>query len=74
MEFAATHHGRVVQTGADFEVAAEVDGESAKDLNRNLLSALRRVERRTRLHARWRHGNEVEHFFDYVAKKKETVS
>jgi hypothetical protein len=43
-------------------------GESARDLNRALLSALRRLERRTRLRAEWTSGGTTERFFDYVPK------
>ncbi len=45
-----------------------MQGESARELNRTLLSALRRVERKTRLRAEWKSGNTTERFFDYVPK------
>ena len=49
---------------------ARADGGSAKELNRTLLSALRRVEKRTRLRAEWRSTDgTVQRFFDYVLKK-----
>jgi hypothetical protein len=51
-----------------FHVEAELAGESAQDLNRSLLSALRRAERRTRLRAEWTAGGVTERFFDYVPK------
>ena len=41
---------------------------SACDANRELLSELRRVERKTRLRAEWTAGGSVERFFDYVPK------
>jgi hypothetical protein len=45
-------------------------GTSAKELNRSLLSALRRVEKKTRLRAEWTsNNNTTERFFDYVLKK-----
>ena len=55
----------------EFLIKAELDGESAKELNRWLLSSLRRVEKRTRLRSEWvsRDGTK-ERFFDYVLKKK----
>src|SRR5487761_136293 len=53
----------------EFRIEAEMDGESAKDLNRYLLSALRKTEKKTRLRAEWTSGNTVERFFDYVLKK-----
>lgn len=52
----------------EFLVQAEMIGESAKDLNRALLSALRRVEKKTRLRAEWTGGGVTERFFDYVPK------
>ena len=51
-----------------FLVKATMQGESARELNKTLLSALRRVERKTRLHAEWTSGNTTERFFDYVPK------
>ena len=54
----------------EFLIQAEIEGTSAKDLNRYLLSALRRVEKRTRLRAEWNSGNITERYFDYVLKKK----
>jgi hypothetical protein len=56
-------------TGAnEFLVEAEMEGETARDLNRSLLSALRRAEKRTRLRAEWTSGNTTQKFFDYVPK------
>lgn len=54
----------------EFHVRAHLQGESAKDLNRTFLSALRRVEKRTRLRAEWVSADgTVYRFFDYVLKK-----
>jgi hypothetical protein len=70
-------HGSVKEVSTDgvdqkgkgeFLVQAEIEGISAKDLNRSLLSALRRVEKRTRLRAEWSSGNTTERYFDYVLK------
>jgi hypothetical protein len=48
-----------------------MEGESAKDLNRRLLSALRRAEKKTRLRAEWTaEDGTVYRFFDYVLKKE----
>lgn len=47
---------------------AELEGESARDLNRMILSELRRAEKRTRIRAEWTSSNIVERFFDYVPK------
>jgi VWFA-related protein len=56
--------------GDEFIVEAEMEGRSAKELNRSLLSALRRVEKKTRLRAEWTSKkNTTERFFDYVLKK-----
>ena len=56
--------------GDEFIVEAEMEGASARELNRMLLSALRKVEKRTTLRAEWtsEDGN-TERFFDYVLKK-----
>jgi hypothetical protein len=58
----------VARDGSDWIVRAEVESASARDANRELLSELRRVERKTRLRAEWTAGGSVERFFDYVAK------
>lgn len=47
-------------------MAATLSGESARDLNRSLLSHLRRVERRARLRSAWTLDGVTERFFDYV--------
>jgi hypothetical protein len=62
--------GSVTFTGDPKElvVEGEMDGENARDLNRSLLTELRRVERRTRLRAEWSSGGATEKFFDYVPK------
>jgi hypothetical protein len=60
--------GTVTATADGWHVEGTAVGDSARDLNRMLLSALRRVERRTRLRAAWTTGDTTEHFFDYVPK------
>ena len=62
----------VIEETADHEflVKAEFVGENARELNRSLLSELRRVEKKTRLRAEWTSGNTTERFFDYVPKAK----
>ncbi len=52
----------------EFLVEAEMNGESAKELNRSFLSALRRAEKKTRVRAEWTSGDITERFFDYVLK------
>lgn len=52
-------------------VEGRITGSSAKELNRQLLSALRKVEKKTTLRAEWTSGDETERYFDYVLKKKE---
>ncbi len=51
-----------------FEVEAELNGGSARDLNRRLLSEMRKVQKRTRIRAEWTSGKTIEKFFDYVPK------
>jgi hypothetical protein len=60
--------GSITPTEEGFLVKATLQGESARELNRTLLSALRRVERKTRLRAEWKSGGATERFFDYVPK------
>jgi hypothetical protein len=60
--------GDVVLNGELIEVSAELEGESAKDLNRILLSEMRKIEKKTRLRAEWTSNNITERFFDYVSK------
>lgn len=52
----------------EFLLHAELVGPSARDLNRRLLSELRRAEKRTRLRAEWSREGVTERFFDYVPK------
>lgn len=60
--------GTVTATEDGWHVERTVAGDSARDLNRMLLSALRRVERRARLRAAGTSGDTTERFFDYVPK------
>jgi predicted RNA binding protein with dsRBD fold (UPF0201 family) len=55
-------------TETGLRVRVQIEGESARELNRAVLTALRRVERRTTLRAEWTSGTTVERFFDYVPK------
>jgi len=62
--------GSVRKEGDEFLVEAETEGASAKELNRMLLSALRKVEKRTTLRAEWTSDDgTTERYFDYVLKK-----
>ncbi len=58
----------VTSTDEGFLVKAIMFGDSARDLNRSLLSALRLVERKTRLRSEWTWAKTTERFFDYVPK------
>jgi hypothetical protein len=63
-------NGSAKEAAGDFMVEAEMEGASARELNRALLSALRKVEKRTTLRAEWTSGdNTTERFFDYLLKK-----
>ena len=62
--------GSVKEAEGEFLVEADMEGGSAKELNRSLLSELRRAEKKTRLRAEWTSENgTIERFFDYVLKK-----
>jgi hypothetical protein len=60
--------GSIERTEDGFAVTAKMTGENARDLNRALLTALRKVEKKTRLRAEWTSGKTTERFFDYVPK------
>jgi hypothetical protein len=60
--------GVVTPTAEGFRVEAALNGTHARDLNRMLLSALRRIDRRATLHAAWTSEGTTEHFFDYTAR------
>lgn len=60
----------VRREGDELIVEGKLEGGSAKELNRSLLSAMRRAEKRTTLRAEWIMGDgTVERYFDYVLKK-----
>lgn len=59
---------RITPLADGFHIEGSMTGLSARDLNRALLSALRKVERRTRIRSRWIHGEATFRFFDYVPK------
>lgn len=60
--------GTITETADGFHVDGKMRGADARDLNRFLLSAMRRIERRTRLRAEWTGNGETHRFFDYVQK------
>lgn len=65
--------GSVKAAAEEFILEAEMEGPSAKEVNRMLLSALRKVEKRTTLRAEWTFRDKtVERFFDYVFKGRVT--
>jgi len=68
LERLLANKGTIRPTEQGFEVEAELEGESARDLNRMILSELRRAEKRTRIRAEWTSGGIIERFFDYVPK------
>ena len=51
-----------------FKITKTFAGQSARELNRSLLSNLRRVVKKTTMRSEWTHGKSVERFFDYVPK------
>ena len=61
--------GSIKPTADGFEVAAEFKGESARYLNRMVLSELRRVEKKTRMRSEWTCVDKTEKFFDYALKQ-----
>jgi DNA-binding GntR family transcriptional regulator len=62
--------GAVKREGEDFIVEGKAEGASSRELNRALLSALRKVEKKATLRAEWTSSDgTTEKFFDYVLKK-----
>jgi hypothetical protein len=62
--------GQVSSTPEGLHVEGAMEGSDARDVNRRLLSALRRVQKRTRLRAEWTAGGTTYRFFDYVPKSE----
>jgi hypothetical protein len=60
--------GIIKPTSEGFKVNVELDGESARALNRILLSEMHKVSKKTRIRAEWTQGKTIEKFFDYVPK------
>jgi hypothetical protein len=61
--------GSVKPTSDGFEINAEFKGESARDVNRMLLTELRKAEKKTRLRSEWTCEGTTEKFFDYALKQ-----
>jgi len=61
-------NGSVQSLGEGFQVNADLRGECARDLNRKLLSELRKVEKKTRMRSQWTCEGITEKFFDYALK------
>src|SRR5271166_605309 len=51
--------GKIFNTTDSSHLEATVTGSNARDLNRSPLSALRKVQRRTRLRAEWASGSHL---------------
>lgn len=66
--------GTLKATEEGFEVEADLNGETARDLNRMLLSEMRKAEKRTRIRAEWTSDKTIEKFFDYVPKGTRKLS
>ena len=63
----------IEETEMGWSVHAQLQGESAQELNRMLLTGLRKVDRHTTLRAEWTANGSVERFFDYVFKGHRSV-
>jgi hypothetical protein len=62
--------GQVTPTPDGLHLEGLMEGADARDVNRRLLSALRRAERRTRLRAEWTADGVTYRFFDYALKSE----
>jgi hypothetical protein len=60
--------GVITRSPSGLHVEASMASGIPRDLNRDILSALRRVERRTRWRAEWTTNGTTFRFFDYVPK------
>ncbi|HEY9164688.1 MAG TPA: hypothetical protein VIS48_00855 [Candidatus Kryptonia bacterium] len=58
----------IIRTEKGFKISKTFEGQSARELNRGLLSNLRRVVKSTTMRSEWTHGILTERFFDYVPK------
>jgi len=58
----------------EFTVTTVMKGPSSRALNKILLSALRRIEKKTRIWAEWTSGNKTDIFFDDGIKKTEIIN
>ena len=62
--------GHIAPTPDGLHLEGLMEGDDARDVNRRLLSAMRRVERRTRLRAEWTADGVAYRFFDYALKSE----
>ena len=62
-------NGTAKPTSDGFEVNAVFKVENARDLNRVLLTELRKAEKKTRLRSEWASEDTAEKFFDYALKQ-----
>jgi hypothetical protein len=67
------NNGSIKPTDDGFEVVAGFKGENARDLNRMLLSELRKAEKKTRIRSEWTSEDITEKFFDYSLKQTKKV-
>jgi hypothetical protein len=58
----------ILRTDEGFRIKTALEGQSARELNRLLLSALRSIDRKTTLRGEWTSDGITERFFDYVPK------
>ena len=68
------NNGSIKPTDDGFEVNAEFKGESARDVNRMLLSELRKAIKKTSMRSEWTSEDATEKFFDYSLRQTKKVS
>lgn len=59
----------IKKEGNEFIVNVTLKGDNSRDLNRNILSGMRKVIKKTRMKSEWKSENIIEHFFDYGLRK-----
>lgn len=70
----AIKDGSIKPVDEGFEVNAELSGKTARELNRLLLSELRRTIKKTRMRSEWTSEGTTEKFFDYAFKGAKKVN
>lgn len=61
--------GVLIKIADEFVISAIIEGDDSRDLNRTILSGLRKVVKKTRIKSEWSCNGTVEQYFDYGLRK-----